>query len=204
MATSQSLLKSSRLFHLYCGVFITPALLFFAFTGAIQTFSLHETTRGSSYKPPAILVELGQLHKKQTLVVPVRKGPPPDAKPESHPTEAADPKTAAASKPAFDPSHVGDHTNQQKHDRLARESSPTAVSPAPTPSVPALPAPTATPPAKTKNLLPMKIFFLIVSIGLFSSTLTGLYMSYKYARRSSYITLTLVAGIVVPLLLLLF
>ncbi len=70
MAASPSLLKSVRLFHLYSGVFLAPALLFFAVTGALQTFSLHETTRGSSYKPPAILVKLAQLHKKQTIVVP--------------------------------------------------------------------------------------------------------------------------------------
>jgi uncharacterized iron-regulated membrane protein len=53
MSSSHTLLKSTRLIHLYIGVFIAPALLFFAFTGALQTFSLHETTRGSSYRPPA-------------------------------------------------------------------------------------------------------------------------------------------------------
>jgi uncharacterized iron-regulated membrane protein len=75
-----SLLKVSRLTHLYLGVFAAPALIFFAFTGAIQTFSLHETTRGSSYVPPRILVVLGQIHKKQTPVVAAKK-PGPDAAP---------------------------------------------------------------------------------------------------------------------------
>ena len=58
MSSSHTLLKYLRLIHLYIGVFIAPALLFFAFTGALQTFSLHETTRGSSYKPPAWAVML--------------------------------------------------------------------------------------------------------------------------------------------------
>ena len=62
-----------RLVHLYLGIFTAPALIFFAFTGALQTFSLHETTRGSAYKPPAWAVTLGQIHKKQTPVVPVRR-----------------------------------------------------------------------------------------------------------------------------------
>ena len=64
MSSLHTLLKYVRLVHLYLGVFIAPALLFFAFTGALQTFSLHETTRGSNYKPPAWAIVLGQIHKK--------------------------------------------------------------------------------------------------------------------------------------------
>src|ERR1700727_974858 len=89
MSSSHTFLRYTRLIHLYLGVFITPALLFFAFTGALQTFSLHETTRGSSYKPPAWAVVLGQIHKKQTPVVPVRKDPPPD-RPEKSGDKLAD------------------------------------------------------------------------------------------------------------------
>jgi hypothetical protein len=48
----------------------------------------------------------------------------------------------------------------------------------------------------------MKIFFLIVSIGLFLSTVTGIYMSYKYTRRAWLITALLIAGVALPLLLL--
>src|SRR5580698_5464131 len=87
MSTTHKILKYVRLTHLYFGVFITPALLFFAFTGALQTFSLHETTRGSSYKPPAWAVTLGQIHKKQTPIV--TKRPEPPAAPKDRPAEAA-------------------------------------------------------------------------------------------------------------------
>ncbi|RXH56205.1 PepSY domain-containing protein [Granulicella sibirica] len=192
---SRVLLKSARLFHLYSGVFLAPSLIFFAITGGLQTFSFHETTKGSSYKPPQILVELGQLHKKQTLVVPVRKAPPQDAKP----APAPEPKAA------FDPSIHGDHTNQQKHDRLAApDQPPTAMAPAPAPvAAPAAPAPAPTP-QKVHNLIPMKVFFVIVAFGLLFSTLTGLYMSYKYTRSRFTVTVVLLAGVVVPLLLLLF
>ena len=78
MSTTHTVLRYLRLIHLYVGVFISPALLFFAFTGALQTFSLHETTRGSNYKPPAWAVTLGQIHKKQTPIVPPRRVPPPE------------------------------------------------------------------------------------------------------------------------------
>jgi hypothetical protein len=157
MSSSHTLLKYVRLTHLYLGVFIAPALLFFAFTGALQTFSLHETTRGSSYKPPAWAVTLAQIHKKQTTVVPVKKLPPPDKTPSDKPSKAE--SKSADSKP------------------------------------------TDAPAPKPHNALPLKIFFLIVSIGLFLSTLTGLYMSYKYIRNRALITAILLAGIILPIAL---
>ncbi|QHN04568.1 PepSY domain-containing protein [Granulicella sp. WH15] len=154
------LLKPARLFHLYSGVFLAPAMLFFAFTGFLQTFSFHETTKGSAYKPPAIFVELGQLHKKQTLVVPAAKMHAPD-KPD-----------AAANGKGHKPADAA-------------------------PEAPAAPV-------KVHNLLPMKIFFGVAAVGLFLSTLTGLFMSYNYVRNKVAITATLLAGIVIPLLLSLF
>ncbi len=155
MSRSHTFLKYVRLIHLYLGVFITPALIFFAFTGAMQTFSLHETTRGSSYKPPAWIVTLGQLHKKQTTVVPVRKLPPPEKA--ATPVDKSRPDTAGPAQPS-----------------------------------PAVPKP---------HTLPLKLFFLLVSIGLFTSTITGLYMSYKYIRNRVLVTAVLLAGIVIPAIL---
>ncbi len=61
--------------------------------------------------------------------------------------------------------------------------------------------PAAPPPAPQHNPLPLKIFFLVVSIGLFTSTLTGLYMSYKYIRNRTLITAILLAGIILPVAL---
>jgi hypothetical protein len=167
MSSSHTILKYTRLVHLYLGVFIAPALLFFAFTGALQTFSLHETTRGSSYKPPAWAVMLGQIHKKQTPIVPVRKLPPPD--------------------------NQSDKATSDKAGSEKLQSSPAS---------PSEPAPAAAP--KTHNPLPLKCFFLLVAIGLFISTLSGLYMSYKYIRNRSLITTILLAGVIIPILLTIF
>jgi hypothetical protein len=167
MSTSHRILKYTRITHLYFGVLVTPALLFFAFTGALQTFSLHETTRGSSYKPPAWAVTLGQIHKKQTPIVPPKRPQPPEAAP---------------SRP--------DNPDKPHHDH-ANAASPDAATP------PAAPE-SAAPPAPKHNPLPLKIFFLIVAIGLFTNSLTGLYMSYKFIRNKALITALLIAGIVIP------
>ena len=74
MPAKAPLLKLLRSVHLYIGAFTTPAILFFAFTGAIQTFGLHETNRDHpDYKPARWVAVLGQLHKKQSPVLPARR-----------------------------------------------------------------------------------------------------------------------------------
>jgi len=72
-----NLLQFFRTTHLYVGVFTAPAILFFALTGSLQTFSLHEAARDGSYKPAQWIVVLAQIHKKQTDLLPQRKVPPP-------------------------------------------------------------------------------------------------------------------------------
>ena len=162
MAPKTSFLQACRLTHRYIGVFISPAVLFFAFTGAIQTFSLHETTRGSDYKPARILVILGQIHKKQTPVIASPKSPAP--KPQAGPKA---------------------------------EDSVGAAAPAPKP------APPPGPEVKKHNALPLKIFFLLVAISLFTSTLSGIYMAYKFARNKLTVTGLLVLGTAIPVLMIL-
>lgn len=50
----------------------------------------------------------------------------------------------------------------------------------------------------THKPLPLKVFFLAISAGLFASTLTGLYMSYKYCLRNLITAGLLLCGIVIP------
>ncbi len=176
MSTTHRILKLSRVIHLYLGVFMVPALLFFGITGGLQTFSLHETTRGSSYTPPAWLATLALLHKKQTTVAPVRRPRPPE-------TAATIAAAAAATFPTRSPA------------RGASAARPAASPARPDERDGGRPK---------KNLLPMKIFFALVSISLCVSTLTGLYLAYRYSRKPMLVTGILVAGVVVPLLLLLF
>ena len=172
-------LKFIRKTHLYLGLFIAPALLFFAFTGAVQTLSLHEPA-GSTYTPPNWLARMGQLHKNQNIL-PRRPRPPvPD-------TGSIGPGKSA----------VARGLEQGTGSPLAGPPvAPSAVSPGVRPKVPATLA------VKQRQHLPEKVFFLLVSLGLFLSTLTGIFMAYRYQRGKLLITALLLAGIAVPLLLL--
>ena len=175
MSLSHHFLRTTRTVHLYLGIFTAPMLLFFAITGGLQSFGLHESSRGSSYTPPAWLASMAQLHKKQTTVVPVRSPRPSEAQ-----VAAANPNTAAA-KPSSADALVE-----------ARATTP-ANQPAERADV-----------KPRKNLLPMKIFFGLVSLGLLTSVLSGLYMAWRYSRKPGLFGSSLFAGIIVPLLLLLF
>ena len=103
--TSAASLKSVRLTHRYIGLFFSPTILFFAITGGLQMFGLHETARGSSYVPPNILAHLSQLHKKGTLYLPPRKVAPPNsaksdgAKPDGPKLETLKPTQASLATP---------------------------------------------------------------------------------------------------------
>jgi len=160
MAATHRWLKSFRTLHLYLGVFTAPALLFLAFTGALQSVNLHEAARGGDYKPPAWIASIAHMHKKQSFDVPVKRVPP---KPSVANADAA-PKASAAARANDKPSPI---------------------------------------PAG-RNLWPMKIFFVLVSLSLILSTVTGIYMGWRYTRNRRRYGATLVAGVMVPALLLLF
>lgn len=170
MANTHATLKLFRSFHFYIGVFTAPALLFFALTGALQTFSLHETTPGSNYKPPAWIAMLAQIHKKQTDVVPARK-------PKEAPTNAATAGPLKLNK-AFASSGVNQAVDASQIPVTSR--------------------------MRPKSHMPMKIFFLLVAVGLFTSTLTGLYMAYQYCRDKIMVVSLFLAGVIIPIVLLAF
>jgi hypothetical protein len=67
-----------RRWHSYIGLFIAPSVLFFAITGAIQIFNLHEAH--GSYRPAILLEKLSAVHKDQVFEEP-RDHQPPDEQP---------------------------------------------------------------------------------------------------------------------------
>jgi hypothetical protein len=79
-------LMTLRQWHGYFGVFIAPSVLFFALTGSLQLFSLHESRGG--YQAPAIIQRLSRLHKDQVITLP-RQRQAPAAKPASSRARAA-------------------------------------------------------------------------------------------------------------------
>lgn len=159
-------LRWVRKTHLYFGLLIAPALLFFALTGALQTFNLHESA-GTSYQPPAWIAHLAQIHKNQTAAL------------RPHRNAAAVPPAPAASG-KLGPVSQG------------------------SPQPPAHPADDVTLASKNSRHLPLKIFFLLVSLGLFTSSLTGIFMAYRFERNNVVVTALLLAGTAIPLLLLRF
>ena len=84
-----------RQLHLYVGVLIAPSILFFAVTGGLQLFGLHEAEKGSAYTPPPVIEKLSEVHIHQRYdLKPKRKGPPP-----ATPAAAAQPAPAKAEEP---------------------------------------------------------------------------------------------------------
>jgi hypothetical protein len=86
-------LAAIRRFHSWFGVFIAPSILFFALTGSLQLFTLHEAH--GDYHPPAVIEKLGMLHKDQVFAAKPKKRTPPAAAraPGAHHDEG--PKTSA-------------------------------------------------------------------------------------------------------------
>ena len=149
-------MRSLRQLHHYVGVFLAPAILFFAFSGAVQTFRLGED-KGWGGPPPSVLVWMTSVHKDQAL-------------PRAEPPKPAPPPEADAVKPDSDGDHDHDHDHQ----------APRGPSP-----------------------LPLKIFVVLLSLGLITSTLLGITIALnnRAMRRTSIVML--IAGTVLPLLLLL-
>jgi hypothetical protein len=105
-APAQAMMTVRRL-HLYTGLFIAPSVLFFAFTGSLQLFSLHESH--GAYRPPALIEKLGSVHKDQRFEAKAKRAAPPGA------------AAAKAGPDEADHDHAdGDHD----HDKAAVASSP--------------------------------------------------------------------------------
>src|ERR1700685_4580837 len=81
-----------RKWHAYIGLLIAPSVLFFALTGILQIFNLHEAHGG--YHPALILEKLSVGHKDQEFEAP-REQPAP-----AH--EAASAAAGGAEAPAGD------------------------------------------------------------------------------------------------------
>jgi len=60
-------MPSIRTWHTYLGILIAPSVLFFALTGALQIFSLHEAH--DSYVPPPLLEKLSSVHRDQVFAL---------------------------------------------------------------------------------------------------------------------------------------
>jgi hypothetical protein len=84
-------LRRLRQFHLYLGVFFTPAILLFSISGGLQTYRLQEA-KGYGATPPSWIVWLASVHKDQRL-------PRAEAQATTKPALTAAPKSSKSSPP---------------------------------------------------------------------------------------------------------
>jgi hypothetical protein len=131
------------------GLFIAPSVLFFALTGVIQIFDLHEAH--GSYRPAVLFEKFSAVHKDQVFEAPRDKSAP-----DHEPPPAA--AGAAGDRPA------GDEDDKQSVSTYA-----------------------------------LKWFFAIVSLGLFTSTLIGIWMGTTQTRRKGLAWTLLIVGALVPI-----
>ena len=119
-------MKRIRQIHFYLGVFFAPLIILFALSGALQTFRLQESPKGSAYTPPAWIVKLADIHKDQ---------------------------------------------------RAAHEQGST-------------------------RSVPLQWFVVVMSVGLISTSLLGVYMAFKYNRDKRLIFGLIILGFIIPVVLL--
>lgn len=143
-----------RQIHLFLGTFFAPAIIFFAFSGILQLFGLHENREKGGPPPIAWIAELAEVHKNQHLRV------------ETPPREDAD--------------HAHD-----EHD----DHGPTTHSHPP-------------PPKSAAPTWALKAFFLLMAIGLISTSLIGIYIALQNPRTRRNAMISLALGTALPLLLL--
>ena len=125
-------MKRIRQFHLWLGIFYAPVIIFFAFTGALQTLGLHEANPRTGEPPHQWIASLSQIHKNQRFRKPT-------------PSEARDPGAL---------------------------------------------------------ILALKYFAVLMSVGLIAAGFLGIYMAFKYNRDKRLVCGLLIAGIAIPVVLL--
>lgn len=174
---SAARLKRAREWHLYLGTLFAPSLLFFALTGAVQLFGLHETRPGSSYQPPVWIQKLASIHKDQSIGE--KHGQPPESgrkqqqQLQGAPTEKGE--APAANEAALSPQRPADaRPGSSTHDEKGKSKIPTYL---------------------------LKWFFLGAALGLVSSTLLGIYMAFKFNRSRGLVWSLLVLGTLIPVIL---
>ena len=86
-------LATIRLAHYYVGVFFAPWIIFFAFTGVLQVFELHEAYRQTPGAQGDWIAWMSQVHKEAALIAP--KAAPAKAPPRPEGAGAPDRETVS-------------------------------------------------------------------------------------------------------------
>ncbi len=181
-------MKRIRQLHLYLGVLFAPAIIFFSLSGGLQTFGWHESEGG--VERPAWIAAIGEIHKHQQLATP-RERPGGDENEDEQKREGAtqgasegdQPGNAARMGAPSRPAQARAGEAKPEPERRGEEAEQGAERRGPSP-------------------LPLKIFVFLMSIGLITTTLLGVYMAFKTSRDRRIAWALLVAGTLLPILLL--
>ena len=138
-------LATIRLAHYYVGVFFAPWIIFFAFTGVLQVFKLHEAYRQTPGAQGDWIAWMSQVHREAALI-------PPKAAPAKAPPR---PEGSAGA-------------------------------------------------PREERSSPFKWFAALMGISLIGAALAGLWIAFNYPSRRRSFSITLIAGIVLPMVLLRF
>jgi hypothetical protein len=77
-------MKNVRQLHLFLGTFFAPLIIFFAFSGILQLFGLHESKGKDGPPPIAWIAQLGEIHKNQHLRAEARPQRPHEDEHDAH------------------------------------------------------------------------------------------------------------------------
>ena len=77
-----------RTIHYYAGVFFAPTIIFFAFSGTLQVFKLHESYRDTPGAQGDAIAWMAQVHKEAALIPPKVAPPKAAPRPEGSPPPA--------------------------------------------------------------------------------------------------------------------
>lgn len=156
-------MKKLRQIHLYLGVLFAPSILFFAFTGAYQTFRWNENGALGALTP--IASQMASIHKNSAL----EREKESEARSKPRPASAA-PRQEAEKQEA----EKGEREREAESGEKRRGPSP----------------------------LPLKIYVFLMSLGLITSTVTGVLLAFKFNRSRRLVWGLLIVGTVLPLALL--
>lgn len=78
-----------RKIHVYIAVFVAPTMMFFALTGALQTFRIADKPDASD-----LLIKLTHVHRDDQFMKPAAKKPPPKPAEAARPAEPKKPAQA--------------------------------------------------------------------------------------------------------------
>src|SRR5947209_4350231 len=162
------MIRAARQLHLYLGLFFAPSIVFFAFTGTLQTFSLHENKHPGDHNPQWIAT-LASVHKDQAL--PVKKQPAKAKEQAPTAKQSVNAGEESAAKKELSPENDG-AADDQGADEPDADAKP----------LPAAKSEAGAPGPRRKSALPLKTFVGFLGIGLITSSLLGIYMAFKYTR----------------------